>query len=95
MPGTATGAGGALCQVGKLVREAGCLKITVEALLSEDRGIWDIRRLLSAPGAQMRKAGGRGHTATPRLSWRKQTHAGDIFGGQNLQDMKFQVGLEG
>lgn len=42
-----------------------------------------------------RKAGGRGHTATPRLSWRKQTHAGDIFGGQNLQDMKFQGGLEG
>lgn len=57
-----------------MVREAECLKISVDALLSEDGGIWDTRRLLSAPGAQMRKAGGRGHRATPRLRVRGSRH---------------------
>ena len=42
--------------------------------MSEDGGIWDTRRLLSASGTQMRKAGGRGHRATPMLRVRGSRH---------------------
>ena len=42
--------------------------------MSEDGGIWHTRRLLSAPGTQKRKAGGRRHRATPRLRVRVSRH---------------------